>query len=157
MLFIMRQQVQPSLSIQARQSQQLWIISQHLASPLAQEMQTPLAVISHLHMPIVKLQQQTIIPFIMHQQLHRPPASIEQRFWTMLHAILSSHEHVIFMPPWHFSILNVQRGTRCMFMTAGMPVGVPIAGVGMPGAVIPIPVRSIIIVLDIVFNPFSEQ
>jgi hypothetical protein len=90
------------------------------------------------------------MPFIMQQQLHRPPASIVHRFWTMLHAILSSHEQVIFMPPWHFSILNVQRGTMCMFMTPGMPVEAPIAGVVMPGCVIPIPVRSIIIVLVIV-------
>jgi hypothetical protein len=51
------------------------------------------------------------MPFIMQQQLHRPPASIVQRFCTMLHAALSSQEHVILMPPLIFSILNVQRGT----------------------------------------------
>jgi hypothetical protein len=74
------QQVQPSLSMTVMQSQQAWIISQHLASPLVQVMQTPLSVISHLHMPIVMLQQHTIIPFIIMQQLHIPPAIIEHRF-----------------------------------------------------------------------------
>jgi hypothetical protein len=60
---------------------------------------------------MVKLQQQTIMPFIMQQQLHIPPASIVHKFCTMLHAALSSHEQMIFIPPVHFSILNVQRGT----------------------------------------------
>jgi hypothetical protein len=74
--FIIRQQVQPSLSIVAIQSQQAWIISQHFWSPLVQVTQQPLSVMSHLHMPIVRLQQQTIMPFIIMQQLHMPPASI---------------------------------------------------------------------------------
>ncbi len=99
------------MSIVAMQSQQAWIISQHLASPLVQVIMTPLSVISHLHMPMVRLQVQTIMPFIIMQQLHMPPWSIEQRFCTMLQAILSSHEQVIFMPPVTFSILKVQRGT----------------------------------------------
>jgi len=76
-----------------------------LASPLVQVMQTPSLVISHWHMPMVRLQQQTAMPFIMTQQLHMPPASMVQRFCTMLHAILSSHVQVIFMPPVHFSNL----------------------------------------------------
>jgi hypothetical protein len=101
-------------------------------------------------MPIVRLQQQTIMPFIIMQQLHMPPCSIEHRFWTMPHATLSSHEQVIFMPPWHFSILKVQRGTISQLELGIMPVapipGMPVAGIPIPG--IPIPVRSIIIVLD---------
>jgi hypothetical protein len=103
--------MQPASIILHTQSQHAWIISQHFASPLVQVMEIPSGIISHLHMPIVKLQQQTIMPFIMQQQLHRPPVSIVQRFCIMLHAALSSHEHVIFMPPLIFSILNVQRGT----------------------------------------------
>ena len=75
------------LHMAAMQSQQAWIISQHLLSPLVQVMQTPSSVISHLHMPIVRLQQQTIMPFIIMQQLHMPPAIIVQRFCIMLHAI----------------------------------------------------------------------
>jgi hypothetical protein len=154
-LFISTQQVQPSLSMQATQSQQHWIISQHFGSPLVQVMQTPSLVISHLHMPMVRLQQQTIMPFIMQQTVHMPPAIIVQRFCTMLQAILSSQEQVIFMPPVHFSILKVQRGTIIQLVEAGIPVGEPIVGVPMPGIVmpcIPIPVRSIIM-LDIVLFP----
>ena len=40
-----------------------------------------------------------------------PPASMVQRFCIMLQAIASSQVQVIFMPPVHFSILMVQRGT----------------------------------------------
>ncbi len=106
------------------QSQQAWIISQHLASPLVQVMTQPLSVISHLHMPIVRLQQQTIMPFIIMQQEHMPPASIVHKFCIMLHAILSVQVQVIFMPPWHFSILIVQRGTIIQFAPVVMPDGI---------------------------------
>jgi hypothetical protein len=109
--FIRKQHVQPASIILHTQSQHAWIISQHLASPLVQVMLIPSGIISHLHMPIVKLQQQTIMPFIMQQQLHMPPVSIVHRFCIMLHAALSSQEHVIFMPPLIFSILKTQRGT----------------------------------------------
>jgi hypothetical protein len=66
----------------------------------------------------------------------------------MLQAILSSQEQWILNPPVHFSTLNVHRGT---IMADGMCVGVPTWGEDMPGTPspgIPIPVRSIIIVLD---------
>ena len=76
-----------------------------MASPDVQVTQTPLSVISHLHMPIVRLQQHTIMPFIMTQQEHMPPCSMVHRFCIMLRAIWSSHTQVIFMPPWHFSNL----------------------------------------------------
>ena len=110
-LFIVMQQVQPHFIMQAMQSQQAWIISQHLASPLVQVMQTPLGVISHLHRPIVMLQQHTIMPLWTQQQLTMPPASIVQRFCIMLHPIWSGQAQVIFMPPAHFSNFMVQRGT----------------------------------------------
>ena len=83
----MMQQVQPDFIIVFMQSQQHWIISQHLLSPEVQVMQTPMSVISHLHMPMVRLQQETIIPFIMQQQLHMLPCIMEQRFCSMLHVI----------------------------------------------------------------------
>ncbi len=83
MLFIMMQQVQPAFIIVFMQSQQAWIISQHLLSPEVQVTQTPFSVISHLHMPMVMLQQQTIIPFIMQQQLHMLPCIMEHRFCNM--------------------------------------------------------------------------
>jgi hypothetical protein len=66
----------------------------------------------------------------------------------MLHAILSSQLHMIFMPPVHFSILIVQRGTIIML---GAMAGVPMAGVfiaGIPMFAIP-EFRSIIIALVI--------
>jgi hypothetical protein len=109
-------------------------------------MQTPSLVVSHLHIPIVRLQQQTIMPFIMQQQLHMPPASMEQRFWTMPHACFSSQLHMIFIPPAHFSIFMVQRGTMDQF-TAGMGLGpiVEAPNIGRPVPGMPIPARSIII------------
>jgi hypothetical protein len=97
------------------------------------------------------------MPFIMTEQLHMPPANMVQRFWTMLQAILSSQTQVTFMPPWHFSTLKPQRGTIIQLVATGMPPvtptpGAPIEGFDMPG--IPIPVRSIIIALDIRQTPF---
>jgi len=149
-LFMSRQQVQPASSMQDMQSQQAWIISQHLGSPLVQVMQTPSLVISHLHMPIVKLQQQTIMPFIIMQQLHMPPASMRQRFCTMPQATLSSQEQTIFIPPEHFSIFRVQRGTIIQFGATGIAVGAPGMGVPIPGTLIPciaIPARSITVAM----------
>jgi hypothetical protein len=150
-LFIITQQVHPAFIMQLRQSQQAWIISQHLPSPLVQVMQTPLAVISHLHRPIVKLQQQTIMPFIIMQQLTMPPCNMVHRFCIMLHAIWSSHEQVIFIPPWHFSNFSMQRGT--IVQLAGIALGPLIIGVPIPAAPMPvIEVRSIIM-LVISFTP----
>jgi hypothetical protein len=151
-LFIITQQVQPSLSMQLMHSQQAWIISLHLGSPLVQVILTPSLVISHLHMPMVRLQQQHMVPLSIMQQLHKPPASIVHRFCTMLQAILSSQTQWIFRPPWHFSILSVQRGTISQFGTGGIAVpGADIPGIPIPG--IAIPVRSIIIALVIPYAP----
>jgi hypothetical protein len=154
-LFMQQQQTQPQAIIVLMQSQQAWIMLQHSASPEVQVMQHPSLVISHLHMPMVRLQQQTIMPFIMQQSEHMPPWSIMQRFCIMLQAMGSSQEQVIFMPPVHFSIFMVHRGTMSMFGIIGAEV-VPIGddampGIPMPG--IPMPVRSIIIVL--VIDPYS--
>jgi hypothetical protein len=143
-LFIIMQHMQPSFIIVAMQSQQDWIISQNLASPLVQVMVQPSLVMSHLHMPIVRLQQKTTMPFMTMQQLHMLPASMVQRFCTMLAAILSSQLQVIFMPPGHFSIFMVQRGTIIML---GAIVEAPMVGVAIPGIPMPaMPDRSIIIV-----------
>ena len=110
-LFIMTQQVQPAAIMVHMQSQQAWIILQHSASPDVQVTQQPSLVVSHLHMPMVRLQQQTIMPFIMQQQEHMPPWSIMHRFCIMLQAIGSSQAQVIFIPPCTFSIFIVHRGT----------------------------------------------
>jgi hypothetical protein len=150
-LFMSTQQVQPASSMQHRQSQQAWIISQHWASPLVQVIITPESVHSQRHMPMVRLQVQVTMPLQMVQQLHRPPASMVHRFWTMLVAILSSHEQMILQPPVHFSILMVQRGTIIMLAVAANPAGAawPALNPGMPRPAIPEAVRSNIIVLDI--------
>jgi hypothetical protein len=86
------------------------------------------------------------MPFIIMQQLHMLPASMVQRFCIMLHAMASSHVQVIFMPPVHFSILIVQRGTIIQLVVEGIE---PVGPIGVPMPVAPIPVmvaRSIIIV-----------
>jgi hypothetical protein len=91
------------------------------------------------------------MPFIMTQQLHIPPANMVHRFWTMLHASLSSQEQKSRNPPVHFSNRKVQRGTIIQLVPVGMPVGVPTGEEPMPGKPIPgtpIPVRSIITALD---------
>jgi hypothetical protein len=154
-LFMQQQQTQPAAIMVAMQSQQAWIILQHCSSPDVQVMTHPSLLMSHLHMPMVRLQQQTIMPFIMQHSEHMPPWSIMQRFCIMLHAIGSSQEQVIFIPPVHFSMVMVQRGTMSMLGIIGAavpPIGdAPIVGMPMPG--IPIPVRSIIIVLAI--DPYS--
>jgi hypothetical protein len=146
--FIIMQQVQPAFIIALQQSQHAWIIAPQSLSPLVQVMQTPFSVVSHLHMPMIRLQQQAIIPFIIMQQLHMPPAIIVQRFCSMPADIASSQVQVIFIPPGHFSIFIVQRGTIIMFVTPGAMVGVPMApAFGVPMPVMPIPLRSIIIAL----------
>lgn len=145
-LLIMKQHVQPQSTILLQHSQQAWIMSQQLESPLVHVRQTPESVHSTLHMPMVKLQQQTTTPFIMQQQLHMPPASMAHRFCTMLAAVLSSQTQTIFMPPVHFSNLKVHLGTIIQFVV-GTPTGLPTPGVVV---VIPgIPVRSSIMALDI--------
>jgi hypothetical protein len=80
MLFIVTQQVQPAFIIAVMQSQQAWIMAAQALSPLVQMMVTPCSVGSHLHMPIIRLQQAAAIPFIIMVQPHMPPASMLQRF-----------------------------------------------------------------------------
>jgi len=70
------QQVQPALIMAIIASQQHWIMSQQHLSPDVQVMHMPSLVISHLHMPIVRLQDITIMPFIIMPQLIMPPAII---------------------------------------------------------------------------------
>jgi hypothetical protein len=148
-LFIITQQVQPAAMQAAMQSQHAWIIRQQSASPLVQVITHPSLVISQRHMPMVRLQQQTIIPFITQQQLTIPPASIWQRFCIIPQAAGSSQVQVIFIPLLIFSILMVQRGTIIQFGAAGIPVGdvIPLA---IPGIIMP--VRSIIIAVVIFFS-----
>jgi hypothetical protein len=104
------------------------------------------------------LQQQTIMPFIMQQQLQRPPAIMVQRFCSMPAETLSSQAQTIFIPPVHFSKVIVHRGTIIMFMPADVPPGAPIIplgfDMGMPGR--PRPERSIMIADVILVSFFSR-
>jgi hypothetical protein len=162
--FIIMQHVQPDFIMVAQQSQQAWIIAQHSLSPLVQVMQTPISVGSHLHIPIVRLQQQVIIPLSIMQQLHIPPAIIVQRFCSIPAVTLSSQTQVIFIPPVHFSKVILHRGTIIMFMSAGAAAGppiipavpgIPMPDIPMPG--IPIPPRSVIMVVMLSIHPFSQR
>jgi Flavivirus DEAD domain len=155
MLPIIRQQVQPAFRQADMQSQQPWIMAEQPGSPLVHVTTHPSLVMSHLHMPIIRLQLQTIIPFIMHEQEHIPPASIVQRFCIMARATASSHAQVIFIPPFMVSTVILHRGTIIMFGATGV-VPVPgIPGAPMPG--MPIPDRSIIIVLVIILTPLVTK
>jgi hypothetical protein len=118
-----RQQQQPALSMVAMQSQQAWIMSQQALSPLVQVMHTPLDIISQRHMPRVRLQVHTVIPFIIMQQLTIPPAIMEQRFCIMVQAALSSQVQVSFMPSLLRSIFMVQRGIMSHCAPVGMDMG----------------------------------
>ena len=151
--------MQPAAVIAEQQSQHAWIIAQQSLSPLVQVMQQPSSVISHLQRPIDRLQQQTIMPLNMTQHEHMPPASIVQRFCIIAHDILSSQVQVIFMPPGHFSILMVQRGTIIIDEPDGIEPVEPIIPGPAVAAPIPIPMfipaRSSIIALAI--YPYPRQ
>jgi hypothetical protein len=151
---IIMQQLQPAFIIAVMHSQHAWIISAHLASPLVHVMTQPVLVISHLHWHMAMLQQQTVMPFIIAQQLTMPPWSMLHRFCIMLHAVGSSQAHVTFMPPVHFSNFMVPRGTIIMLGIIGeAPDGiipVPMPGIAIPG-------RSIIIALVIGGTPYSRH
>jgi hypothetical protein len=125
--------VQPAPIIVVIQSQQAWIMSQQALSPVMQVMQTPSAVISHLHIPIVRLQQHTIAPFIMQQQPHFELAIMLQRCCSIEHDTGSSQLQVIFMPPVHFSIFIWQRGI-IIPVIAGLIAGIALP---IPAAIIP--------------------
>lgn len=136
MPFMQTQQTQPDAIMVVMQSQQAWIIRAHSGSPLVQVMVTPSAVVSHLHMAIAMLQVHIIIPFIIMQQEHMPPAIMAQRFCIIDAEVGSSVLQTIRIPPSHFSIMIVQRGTIIHCGVVGiaalevmppMPMFIPIA------------------------------
>ena len=124
----------------------------HPASPLVHVMMQPSLVMSHLHMPIIMLQLQTIMPFIMQQQLHMVPARELHRFCSVVAAIWSSQMQVIFMPPVHFSIFMVQRGIMATFI--GIMVCAGMLGVIMPGMLM---VVGFITVFIMTFDSLQER
>lgn len=141
--------MQPASMHLARQSQQAWHISAQALSPLVHVMHTPIFVSLHSHLHIVMLHWHNCIPFIRQQQLHIPPASILQRFCSVAADVSSSQVHVIFMPPWHFSIFIVQRGTIIMPGMVGAAAGMLAPGIEPIVPIEPIIERSNINVLDI--------
>jgi hypothetical protein len=93
------------------------------------------------------------MPFIMHEQLHMPPAIILHRFCSVAALISSSQVQVSFMPPAHFSNFIVQRGTIIIEGVAGAIEGMPPWGIEPMVPIEPIIERSNIIVLDILNSP----
>ncbi|HTM54298.1 MAG TPA: hypothetical protein VL175_09720 [Pirellulales bacterium] len=144
--------MQPAFMQAAMQSQQAWHMAQQSSSPLVQVMHTPILVSAHSHLHIDMLHWHISMPFIMQQQLHRLPAIILHMFCKVVAASSSSHVQVIFMPPLHFSIFIVQRGTMHICMDEGATPGM--APVGMPEPIEPIIALSIIMTLAISLTPF---
>lgn len=139
MPFIMMQQQQPAFIMAVMQSQQAWIMSQQALSPEVQVIMQPSAVISHLQVPIIMLQDIMVMPFIIMQQFIMPPAIIFIMFCIMERCIMSSQTQVIFMPPSHFSIFMVHRGIIIMPFMAGIIMGMPagiMAVIGISGIVL---------------------
>lgn len=148
-------QQQPASQHLAMQSQQAWHMAQQFLSPLVQVMQTPRSVISQTQLQQQKLHWQQTMPFIVQVQQHMPPASIRQRFCSVPQETSSSQLQIILQPPAHFSTLISQRGTTHQ---VGMAViGDIVAGAeGIPPIIEPMPVRSIIIELDIANSSSCE-
>lgn len=95
-------------------------------------MQQPFSVISQVQLHIAMLHWHMTMPFFMQQQLHMPSQSILHMFCSVAHDISSSQTHIIFMPPAHFSIFIVQRGTMLMLPMLGIMAGMlPIIGPGI--------------------------
>jgi hypothetical protein len=135
MPFIIMQQQQPGGDMQAiMQSQQAWIIRQHISSPLVQVMVQPMSIMSILHMPMVPmLQQQQHMPLHMQAMEHMALGIIMHRFFIISAAVLSSHIIVHRMPPATFSIFMVQRGT----IVPAMPMLPAIMPPVIPGIIMP--------------------
>jgi hypothetical protein len=135
--FIITQHMQPDLQSPWQHSQQHWIISQQVLSPLVQVILQPDLVVSTLQTPQVRLQVQTGMPFIVKQQETMPPWSMVQRLCTVAQAAASSQWQVRHIPPVTFSNLKVHRGTMTIDppgigATDGIPVTAPIPGTAMP-------------------------
>lgn len=121
----------------------------------------PSLVISVLHMPIIMLQFIITMPFINTQQLIIPPDIMAHRFCIIEQAVASEQEHIIFMPPAHFSMCIVHLGTIIMFIVAVAGI----MGEFIPAPLIPIMLGSIIIVFilgvlhpeDLAYSPMGSM
>jgi hypothetical protein len=107
----------------------------------------PSAVISHLQAAMVMEQVIIGMPFIIMQQDIMPPCIMVIMFCIIEHCILSSHIHMIFMPPSHLVMVILQRGIIIMFMGIIPPIP------GIMPAIVPMFIsfiRPVIIV--VIFN-----
>jgi len=154
--FIITQHVIPGIIIPIMQSQHDWIIFSQCLSPLVHVIVHPMSIISTLHIPIIPtLHVHIIMPFIIMQHEHIPFCIIPIRFIIIAAEVLSSHVHVIRMPPGHFSIAMVQRGAIIMpgiepiipgIIDDMPPIGMFIIPLPMLGMDIPLIIpRSVII------------
>jgi hypothetical protein len=124
--------MQPAFMQAIMHSQQAWHMAQQSSSPLVQVKQTPILTSVHSHLHIAIAQLHITMPFIMQQQLHMLPAIILHMFCKVAAATSSSQVQVIFIPPLHFSIFMVQRGTMHICMAPGAPMGMGVPGIGAP-------------------------
>jgi hypothetical protein len=150
MPFIITQQQQPDAIIFIMQSQHAWIMSQQALSPDVHIIMQPSAVISHLHIPIIIPHVIIGMPFIIMQHDIIPPAVIIIMFCIIVHCILSSHIHMIFIPPSTFIIVILQRGVIIMF---GI---IPIPGIIIPPIPFMVPIEAPAIVPVIVVMVVSN-
>lgn len=112
----------------------------------------PISAISIVHIPIIpRLQQQQHIPFIIMQHEHIPPCVIMQRFFSISAAVRSSQVQIMRIPPAHFSIFIMQRGTIIppMDPVAADPI---IPGIIDPMGIVP-PIMDIGIIIPIAGMP----
>ncbi len=94
-------------------------MSAHFLSPDVQVIIIPSDVISILHMPIVMLHWQRIMPFIVQHIEHMPVFIIVIRFCIIAHWVLSSQLQRHIIPPAMSSIFIVQRGIIIAGIMAG--------------------------------------
>ncbi len=85
------QHMQPASMHSFMHSQQAWHMAAQCLSPLVQLMHTPSLVLVHSQLHIDMQHWQIIMPFIMHEQLHKLPASILHMCCSVAAATSSSH------------------------------------------------------------------
>ena len=124
------------------------------SSPLVQVMHTPILVSVHSYLHIAIEHWQTIMPFIMHEQLQSEPAIILHMFCKVPAATSSSQVQVIFMPPLHFSTFMVQRGTMHIWAPSGAAEGIELPAIGMPIEPIGLIMPLSIIIIAVIPKPF---
>jgi len=133
----------------SQHSQQAWIISQHLLSPLVQVMQQPSLVFSQRQWPQQNETLQHWMPFQVQQQEQVPSQRAWHRLCSVAAETWSGQRQLILQPVLVFSNDSSHRGTTHT-LPAGAPMGVGL-GAG-PVAKAPRVERSVKTALDIYEN-----